>query len=147
MEVEIQTPVQLSPAFWSDLMRAFQGDYRRAYLYGAYLYGAYLEGANLYGANLEGANLYGTDLERANLEGAYLERAKAVIAAYIPGMSSRGDYLYAVQHTDTIMVKAGCWWGTAADFRKRVNDVYGSNRHAQLYLKALDLIEFSFSEE
>jgi Pentapeptide repeats (8 copies) len=101
----------------------YRANLEGANLEGANLEGANLEGANLYranleGANLEGANLEGAKLERANLERANLERANGIKA--FQNFGSRGDTLYAVDHEECLMVKAGCFWGTLEVFIDRV---------------------------
>ena len=90
-----------------------------------------LRGANLYGADLRGANLYGVN---------------GIAAAYVPGMSSRSDYVYAVKHESTIMILAGCWWGTLEDTRQRVTSEKGDSLSAKLYIAALDMFELAFAD-
>lgn len=91
----------------------------------ANLRSAHLQRANLQGANLRGANLQGADLQGANLRGADLRGAHGIASIYVPRMSSRGDYLYAIQHEHTLMIKAGCWWGTVDEFEARVKEGRG----------------------
>ena len=57
------------------------------------------------------ANLREADLYRANLC-----EATNVFALYVDGMSTRGDYLYAVRHDTCVMIKAGCYWDTLDAF-------------------------------
>ena len=120
------------------LYKSGQRSFEDANLVGADLEGADLRGANLVGAdlkrtNLRGAYLWGANLWGANLEGTNLRGAKNISAIYVPGMSARGDYLYAVQHKDALMIKAGCWWGTIDEFEARVKEVKGEGH---LYLLA-----------
>ena len=92
------------------------GDDRRADLTGATLTGAYLSDANLRDANLRGAIPYDADLTGADLTGADL--TGAVLRGAI-GITSRGPVwheertIYAVDHGDRVMIKAGCRWETA----------------------------------
>ena len=90
-------------------------------LSGAYLYGANLREANLYGANLREVDLYG-----ANLYGAY--------GIWWCGPDVvRGDMLYFVRHSDTIMVRAGCFWGTLEAFAAAVEQTHGDNEYGRYY--------------
>jgi len=75
------------------------------------------------------ANLTGADLT-----GAYLTGANGIIAIYVPGMSTRGDYLYAYNGPDGWTIKAGCHNVSPTEFRALVTD-------RPLYLLALDFIE------
>mgnify|MGYP000353689045 CR=1 FL=1 len=70
--------------------------------------------------------------------GAWLEGAKGLWAVYAPGMSSRGDWLYAVDHGDRLMIRMGCWWGTLAEARERVIAAKGSDAAYLLYLAAVE---------
>jgi hypothetical protein len=116
-----------------------EADLRWADLSGANLSGADLSEADLRGADLSGANLSRADLHKADLHGADLSGADLsgaiwIISIYIPDMSSRGDYLYAVRHNTGWMFKAGCFWGTAEEFRSRIAD-------RKIYKSVLAMIE------
>jgi len=109
---------------------------REANLRGANLFGADLRDADLYRANLSGAylygaNLYGANLSVANLRGADLSGAGAIWSCG-PG-GSRGDMLYVVRHSDTIMVRAGCFWGTLEAFAAAVEQTHGDNEYGRYY--------------
>ena len=106
--------------------------------------GAYLEGAYLEGAYLGGADLRGADLEGAYLEGA--GKISSVDDILIVGpMGSRAGYVQAY-HTDKgIFVKCGCFYGTIAQFRAKVKETHGDNRHAQDYALLADFIEARFN--
>jgi len=116
-------------------------DLRGANLLGANLQGASLRDADLWGADLRRANLLGADLGGANLEGANLWGAN-LRGAYLvdangiwqcgPG-GSRGDMLYVVKHYDEPMAKAGCFWGTLAEFEAAVEKTHGENPHGRYY--------------
>ena len=139
-------------------------------LTGANLYGADLTGANLYGADLAGANLTGADLTgadlaganlaradltgakltRADLAGANLYRAKGQRGELLVGsnpiitigpMGSRRDSLIIQNYADDVWVKAGCFFGSIADFKEKVIATHGNNNHAKNYLAACDFIQ------
>ena len=99
---------------------------RDADLSDANLRGADLRGADLRDANLRDADLSDADLSDANLRGAGLYGAIGIMSAYIPGMSSRGDYLITNVHDDGLRFYAGCWSGTLEEFQKRAagRDLY-----------------------
>jgi uncharacterized protein YjbI with pentapeptide repeats len=119
-------------------------DLRYADLHEAYLYGADLRHANLYDANLSGADLSGADLYDANLSGADLSGADGLIA--ITPIGSRGDILLAIDHSTTIYIKTGCFWGTIAEFETAVKTTHGDNAHAKAYRAAIVLIKVYFEE-
>ena len=107
-------------------------------LSGAYLVGADLKDTNLKGANLKGADLRWANLKDANLGGADLRGAKGVTVFNKPN----GRTCYAVQHKDSLMIKAECFWGTLAEFEKKCKKTYPNNPveayEAQIkYLKSL----------
>ena len=103
-----------------------------------------LERAVQRGAYLEGADLRGADLEGAYLEGA--GKISSVDDILIVGpMGSRAGYVQAY-HTDKgIFVKCGCFYGTIAQFRAKVKETHGDNRHAQDYALLADFIEARFN--
>lgn len=90
----------------------------RANLTGANLTVTDLTGANLTGANLAGADLTGANLAWASLAGADLTRAKGI--AWAGPVGSEGRTVYAVDHGETVMVQAGCWWGSVDELRARI---------------------------
>ncbi len=116
---------------------------------------ATLDGANLYRANLsratlDGANLDGANLSMANLSGANLINAHGLYQAFAPGLSSRGDSLYAhlvlVSGEIALRFSAGCQSElTAAELRNRVERTHSTNSHAQQYEAAITFIEVSFA--
>lgn len=119
-------------------------DLSRLNLAGATLTGADLRHTNLTGANLFGANLTGANLENAGLSGVNLISTKGIAFIYVPGMSSRGDVLYAVAHEDGVYVKAGCFWGTLAGFRDEVLEQKGPNHP---YLAAADFLAAALAKK
>lgn len=77
-------------------------------------------------ASGEAPDLSRLNLAGATLTGADLAGAAGIAALYVPGMSSRGDYLYAVQHDCCVMLTAGCFWGTLEEFIQRVSEKRGA---------------------
>ena len=108
-------------------------------------YKAWLDGetggeiANLIDADLRGADLYGADLRGANLRGADLYGAKDILSIG-PG-GSRGDMLYAVRWDDGLRIKAGCFWGTLAEFEAAVQSTHGDNQHGKYYRAVIAMLK------
>jgi hypothetical protein len=118
----------------------YGADLRGASLYGASLYGANLGGASLYGADLYGANLRGADLGSANLgEGKKLIAKRPILI--IGPIGSRSDNLMAFITEAGILLKAGCFFGTAEEFQASLADKHGDNDHAREYAAALAMIQ------
>ena len=109
------------------------------------LSGANLSGAYLSGANLRGANLRYADLSDADLSDAKIDDARTLVGerpvVQIGQIGSRNDVLIGYVTDDGVMIRAGCWYGTLADFRTRVVKVHGESRHAQQYLSAATFAE------
>lgn len=108
--------------------------------------GADLTGSFLTGVDFTGSNLWNVCINDADLANVRLFGATGIMSLYVPEMSTRGDYLYAVQHDDGVMVKAGCWWGTLDDFVKRIDEVYPKKDrftkiNRKLYRAAIDMIK------
>jgi hypothetical protein len=99
----------------ADLSRA---DLRGANLTEANLFGADLSGADLFGADLSEANLFGADLSGANLRGADLSGAKGILTCG-PAPHS-GRIISAYYHAGDTHIQAGCFNGTLAAFKQRV---------------------------
>ena len=137
----------------------------RAYLVGANLGDANLGdanlgdanlvGANLGDANLVGANLVGANLDGAYLDGAYLDGAY-LVGAYLDGgvklvgnrpilqigpIGSRCAYLVSYVTNAGVYVRAGCWFGTLAEFGPRVISTHRDSVHGQEYAAAIAMIE------
>ena len=106
---------------------------------------ANLNGANLRGANLRGANLDGANLRGANLRGANLDGAKKLIGdrpVFTLGpIGSRCDYFSAYLTDKGIYLRAGCFFGTVAEFVDKLEREHGTNEHGREYRVALALIE------
>ena len=115
-----------------------------ANLGGANLDGANLGGANLGGANLGGANLRGANLGGANLRGAYLGGKKLIgdrPTFTLGPIGSRCDYFTAYLTDKGIYLRAGCFFGTVAEFIDKLEREHGTNEHGREYRAALALIE------
>ena len=143
----IENKINLSGAYLigadlsgADLSRAdlSGADLRGADLIGADLSGADLSRVNLNDADLSGADLIGADLSGANLSGAYLSGAKNIFIFN----KENGRTCYAVRHEIGLMIKAGCFWGTLAEFEAQCLSEYPNDSKqayaAQIaYLKTL----------
>jgi len=116
-----------------------------ANLAGANLADAYLAGANLDGANLDGANLAGAYLDGANLAGAKVNDGNVLAGTrpifQIGPIGSRCAYLAAYITTSGVFVRAGCFFGSLAEFSATVNKTHGENEHGQEYNAAIQMIE------
>ena len=121
-----------------------------AYLDGANLAGANLDGANLAGANLAGAYLDGASLAGANLDGAYLagayldDKSKLVGARpifQIGPIGSRYAYFVAYLTDQGLRLRAGCFFGTRAEFEARLLKDHDGSIHGKEYRAALAMID------
>lgn len=121
-----------------------------ANLGGAYLVGANLVRANLGDANLGDANLVGANLVGANLDGAYLDGANLGGGVKLVGnrpilqigpIGSRCAYLVSYVTNAGVYVRAGCWFGTLAEFGPRVISTHRDSVHGQEYAAAIAMIE------
>lgn len=92
-----------------------------------------LSEVNLYEANLSEANLYEANLYKAGLRGA------KNIVTFGP-IGSRGDFTYAVRHTDRIMVKCGCFWGDFEHWQAKCRAIHKDTPHGRAYAAAADFI-------
>ena len=102
------------------------------------------DGANLRGANLGGANLDGANLRGAYLGGAYLGGKKLIgdrPTFTLGPIGSRCDYFTAYLTDKGIYLRAGCFFGTVAEFIDKLEREHGTNEHAREYRAALALIE------
>ena len=105
-----------------------------AYLSGAYLSGAYLSGAYLGGADLSGAYLGGADLSGNKLVGN-----RPVLQ--IGPVGSRANYLVAYLTDAGVVIRAGCFSGTLAEFRDACARTHGDGIHGREYAAAVQMIE------
>ena len=119
-------------------------DLRSADLTGADLTGADLTGADLWGANLTGANLTG-----ANLRGAkrHMDGDTAITLVgqrpilQIGPLGSRDGYMLALITSAGVRVECGCFCGTVAEFKAKVEKNHADNpRHRDEYLAVIRMI-------
>lgn len=115
-----------------------EADLYEANLRGANLIRTNLSKVNLYEADLRGADLRGADLSEADLRGADLIRAKNIVT--FGPIGSRGDFTYAVRHTDRIMVKCGCFWGEFEHWQAKCRAIHKDTPHGRAYAAAADFI-------
>jgi uncharacterized protein YjbI with pentapeptide repeats len=126
---------------WADLSRA---DLSRASLYGADLYGADLYGADLSRANLSRASLYGADLSRAIVADDHTLVGNRPMLQLGP-LGSRSATLIAFRTDKGLMVRTGCFFGTADQFVDAVRKTHEDSTHAADYMAALDFIRNWFA--
>ena len=112
---------------------------RGANLGGAYLRDAHLRGAYLGGAYLRGANLGGANLGDAYLRGANLIGDRPVFT--VGPIGSRCDHFTSYLTDKGIYLRAGCFFGSVAEFTEKLRSQHGENSHAQEYMAALQLIQ------
>ena len=121
----------------------------RANLYGAALAGAYLTGADLTRANLTGANLAGADLSGADLSGAIVADGYALVGRrpvlQVGPLGSRSATLIAFRTDKGLMLRTGCFFGTADQFVDAVRKTHEDSTHAADYMAALDFIRNWFA--
>ena len=56
-------------------------------------------------------------------------------------IGSRDDFITFTNSYDGILVTVGCFHGTLAEFKEKVKQTHGDNKHAKAYLLACDLAE------
>ena len=106
---------------------------------GANLDGANLRGAYLLGANLDGANLGGANLGGAYLRGACLIGERPVFT--VGPIGSRCDHFTSYLTDKGVYLRAGCFFGSIAEFTEKLRSQHSENSHAQEYTTALELIQ------
>ena len=94
--------------------------------------------ADLSEANLSGADLCGANLRGADLNGANLYSAKNIVT--FGPIGSRGDFTYAVRHTDCIMVQCGCFWGDFEHWQAKCRAIHKDTPHGRAYAAAAEFI-------
>ena len=123
------------------------------------LSGADLSLADLSRADLSRADLSLADLSRANLDGANLAGANLAGAIVADGyalvgrrpvlqigpIGSRLDVVVAYRTDKGLMLRTGCFFGTADQFVDAVRKTHKDNTHAADYMVALDFIRSWFS--
>jgi hypothetical protein len=106
---------------------------------------AALEAATKGGANLRGAYLGGANLRGANLGGANLDGDKKLIGERpvftVGSIGSRSDFFTAYITDKGLYLRAGCFFGTVAEFVAKLEKTHGANQHAQEYRAALELMQ------
>jgi hypothetical protein len=93
----------------------------------AYLTKADLREADLYGADLYGADLYEANLTGANLSGADLYRVKGILTC--GPAPHNGRIIFTYYHAGDTHVQAGCFNGTLAAFKQRVEHPDTAGEH------------------
>ena len=88
---------------------------------------------------LEKATQAGAYLAGANLDGAKLIGERPVFQ--IGPIGSRCSYFVAYLTDQGIKLRAGCFFGSVAEFREKLAEEHGDNQHGQEYEVALMLIE------
>ncbi len=153
VDAETLTRADLTRA---DLTRAdlSWADLSRASLSRADLSWADLSRASLYGADLSRADLTGANLSRANLTGANLTGAIVADDHTLVGnrpmlqlgpLGSRSATLIAFRTDNGLMVRTGCFFGTADQFVDAVRKTHEDSTHAADYMAALDFIRNWFA--
>ena len=95
--------------------------------------------ANLRSANLRFANLRSADLGYADLGGKKLVGNRPFFS--IGPIGSRGDYIQTWITDYGLMISAGCFFGTKAEFESKLTDEHGDNVHGNEYRAALVIID------
>ncbi len=106
---------------------------------GARFDGSDLTGAVLYHVDASGANFTGTILNCTNLSGAHLFGCEGIVQfGPCPGIGRIG---YAVDHSDRIMVRLGCWWGDLDSTIARLRQLDRPPAYEQIVLAAAAVLE------
>ncbi len=147
--------IQIKNRRTGDVIKTVDADtLRGANLTGAKLTGANLTGADLRDADLRGANLTGATLRGANLRGANLWDAKRYMDGdtaitlrgprpilQIGPLGSRDGYMMALITSAGVRVECGCFCGTVAEFKAKVEKSHADNpRHRDEYLAVIRMI-------
>ena len=116
---------------------------------GAVLYTADIDDSIPSGLQLRAALEQAVD-NRASLNGASLNGAKLADDLTLVGerpvfmlgpIGSRSDTFVGYVTNHGLRVRAGCFFGTVADFTAALEAEHGSNAFAREYLRALELLE------
>ena len=89
-----------------------------------------------------GAAIKLANLARANLDGALLLGKHPVIQ--LGPLGSRSAYLIAYLTDAGIKVKAGCFFGTLAEFEAAAANTHDDNEHGRDYVAAVAFIKAHF---
>ena len=96
-------------------------------------------------ADLDGANLAGANLAGAYLAGAYLQDKSKLVGErpiiQIGPIGSRCAYFVAYLTDQGLRLRAGCFFGTRAEFEAKLSDTHKDSQHAKEYRAALALID------
>lgn len=89
--------------------------------------------------DLSCSNLSYSNLTRVTLRSLGLEKAISIFRFNKSG----GRECYAVVHGETLMIHAGCFWGTLKQFEVQAKEQYGDNEnenycHQIAYLKSIE---------
>ncbi len=132
-------------------------DLRSADLRSADLNSADLNSANLRDANLRSADLNSADLNSANLRDANLRSAKlkpindkeVVIKDFMSvcGLGSKNRQTLIFNTNIGIVLQCGCFYGTEAQFKEKVQEKHAGTNYEQEYLKMLELAHIRFSRK
>lgn len=98
-----------------------------------------LEKATAEKAYLSGADLRDSDLSGADLRGKNFVGDRPFFT--IGPIGSRCDYIQAWLTDAGLTIRAGCFFGTKAEFEAKLTVEHGENKHAQEYRAALVLID------
>ena len=88
---------------------------------------------------LEAGVKAGANLGGAYLGGAYLVGERPIIQ--IGPIGSRCAYFVAYLTDQGLRLRAGCFFGTRAEFEAKLSDTHKDSQHANEYRAALDLID------
>ena len=65
----------------------------------------------------------------------------------ISPIGSRDDTTTAFRTADGVRVKCGCFYGSIAEFEKKVRETHGDNQYAKEYIALAKLLKIRFGEE
>lgn len=93
------------------------------------------------GDTLAGAYLVSANLADASLRGAKISADHTLVGVrplmHIGPIGSRSDVLHAYRTDKGLMLRAGCFFGTADEFSAAVRDTHKGSTHALDYMAAL----------
>ena len=108
--------------------------------------------ANLSSADLHYADLSYADLHYANLSGAKLKPIddnEVVIKDFMSvcGLGSQNRQTLIFNTNIGIVLQCGCFYGTEAQFKEKVQEKHAGTNYEQEYLKMLELAHIRFSRK
>lgn len=92
-------------------------------------------------SNFEYAEFFDANLKNSFFRMCDMDKVEGLCTARVPHMSSRATELLAVFHKSGLMLKTGCFYGTADEFKEAVVDAHGEKA---LYLDVLKVFEKSW---